>query len=76
MKALSRRSFSEIYLEYVNEWITVSAMAENYNRPVPVMAEIIKLGKEEYETNGDNIKELPNGHINVKLTQMPCNETK
>ena len=55
MKAFSKRSKSDIYLEYVNGWLTVDVMGENYNRSGKSMGKIIKEGKKEYENNNNTI---------------------
>lgn len=49
MKAFSKRTKQSIYLEYVNEWLTVKAMAENYGRSYDYMKKIINEGRKEHE---------------------------
>ena len=49
MKAFSKRTKSEIYLEYVNDWLTIEAMAENYGRSVKWMTAKIDECREEYK---------------------------
>ena len=48
MKAFSKKTPAEIYLEWVNDWLTVSAMAENYGRSYEWMMKIIEEGKKDY----------------------------
>jgi len=43
----SKRTAQDIYLEYVNDWLTVAAMADNYGRTVQEMSAIIEKGKTE-----------------------------
>ena len=49
MKTISKRTNAEIYLEYVNDWLTVGAMAENYGRSDAEMMLMIEDGKIEHE---------------------------
>lgn len=51
MIPFSKRTVSDIYLEYINDWLTVSAMADNYGRTEQEMNEIINNGREEHEEN-------------------------
>lgn len=45
----SQRSKADIYREYLNDWLTVERMADNYNRPEDEMRAIIDAGKIEHE---------------------------
>lgn len=45
MKATSRRTHQDIYLEFVNDWLTVEVMAENYNQPRGKMESVIEKGR-------------------------------
>ena len=38
---LNQRTIEEIYLEYVNDWLTIDAMAENYGIEPQKLAELI-----------------------------------
>lgn len=38
---LNQRTIEEIYLEYVNDWLTIDAMAENYGIGPQKLAELI-----------------------------------
>ena len=49
--AFSKRTSADIYLEWVNDWLTISAMAENYGRTEKDMTEIIDKGRIEHEKN-------------------------
>ena len=46
MKAVNKKSPEEIYLEYVNDWITVEAMAEHYGRSEQWMYRKIHEGRD------------------------------
>lgn len=56
----SKRTNANIYLEYVNDWLTVKAMAENYGRSEKAMLDIIDKGRVEHE---ENVKELNTVYI-------------
>lgn len=59
MKPFSKRTAAEIYLEYVNDWITISAMAENYGRSEEEINNIIDNGRIQHEKNvkmGNSLK--------------------
>ncbi len=45
MKAFSKRTDEEIYIEYVNDWLTIQAMAENYQISVGLMTDRINKGR-------------------------------
>lgn len=45
----SKRTNANIYLEYVTDWLTVRAMAENYGRTEKEMLDIIDKGRGEHE---------------------------
>lgn len=47
----SKKTNAEKYLEYVNDWLTVKAFADNYGRTEAEMLEIINKGREEHERN-------------------------
>jgi hypothetical protein len=49
MKPFSQKTDAEIYLEWVNDWLTISAMAENYGRSWYWMSKRVKKAKENYE---------------------------
>jgi hypothetical protein len=49
MKAFSKKTDEEIYLEWVNDWLTISAMAYNYNRSYSWMFRRVMKAKENYE---------------------------
>ncbi len=38
---MSKRTAEDIYLEYVNDWLTIDAMAENYGIEPQKLAELI-----------------------------------
>jgi predicted DNA-binding protein YlxM (UPF0122 family) len=39
----------ELYIEYVNDWLTIKRMAEHYNIPEKKLSDKLKKGKEEHE---------------------------
>jgi hypothetical protein len=41
LKTFSQRMAEVIYLEYVNDWLTIDAMAENYGIEPQKLAELI-----------------------------------
>lgn len=47
-KYFGQKTDTERYLEWVNEWLTVKGMAENYGRTEAEMLEIIEKGKAEH----------------------------
>jgi hypothetical protein len=54
MKPMSKKTNEEIYLEYLNEWLTIKGMADNYNIDKTILEEIIKKGREEHTKNIEN----------------------
>ena len=48
MIPFSQRTAESIYLEYLNDWLTVARMAENYGRTVKQMQTFIDLGRDEH----------------------------
>jgi hypothetical protein len=47
-KPFSKRTPEDIYLEYVNDWLTVERMADNYGRAEEEMRTIIEKGKADH----------------------------
>ena len=41
LKPFSQRTPEEIYLEYLNDWLTIDAMAENYGMEPERLGQII-----------------------------------
>jgi hypothetical protein len=48
MKPMSQKTAQEVYLEWLNDWLTVEAMADNYNIPVTKLNELINEGRSDY----------------------------
>ena len=46
--AFSKRTSEDIYLEFVNDWLTLSRMAENYNMHPQDLGNIIDKGRKEH----------------------------
>ncbi len=55
----SKRTPEDIYIEYFNDWLTVSAMAENYGRTVEEMNAILIKGRDEHMKKFNIINSLP-----------------
>ncbi len=51
LTAFSKRTAESIYLEYLNDWLTVSRMAENYGRTEEEMKRVIDKGRDEHIVN-------------------------
>ena len=49
MKAIDKKTKSELYLDYVNDWLTVEGMAEHYGITREKMLVILSEGKDEHE---------------------------
>lgn len=49
----------KIYLDYLNNYLTVERMSEAYNIPTKELLEVINKGKEIHETN-----------MNIKIKQL------
>lgn len=45
---MSKRTPESIYLEYLNDWLTVERMAENYGRTKAQMNKLIDKGREQH----------------------------
>jgi len=75
---LSQRTAQDVYLEYVNDWLTIKAIAENYNMEEEAMLSLINKGRREHEESVKAIKmptlierqqeALQNAANTVKLT--------
>lgn len=48
MEAMSKRSAESIYLEFLNDWLTVKRMAEYYNKSEKQMNKLIDKGRDEH----------------------------
>ncbi len=46
----SERTAESIYLEYVNDWLTVVRMAENYNRSEEELTKLIDQGRKDHDS--------------------------
>ena len=51
MKAINKKSPEDIYLEYINEWLTIKAMSEYYNTTMTWMVKKIEEGNIEHKRN-------------------------
>ncbi len=47
MKAFSKKTNEEIYLEWLNDYLTIQGMADNYNRDAKEIETIIDRGRQE-----------------------------
>jgi len=48
MKAFSKKTNEEIYLEWLNDYLTVKCMADNYNMSAKKLEAIIDKGRNEH----------------------------
>jgi len=48
MKPFSKRTNEEIYLEWLNDWLTIKSMAENYNMHAQDLGNLIDKGRDEH----------------------------
>ena len=48
MKAFSKKTNEEIYLEWLNDYITVKCMADNYNMNPKNLEILINKGREDH----------------------------
>lgn len=51
MKYFGQKTNAEKYLEYINEWLTIEKMADNYGLTQEKLIDIINKGRIEHETN-------------------------
>ena len=49
MKQLNEKSPEDIYLEYMNDWLTIKAMSEYYNCSMTVLVKKIDQGRVDRE---------------------------
>lgn len=70
MQAMSRRTHQDIYLEFTNDWLTVEAMAENYNQPRGKMESVIEKGRLINELMAERL----NGLDSLELTPEEIEE--
>lgn len=47
MKTFSKKTNEEIYLEWLNDYLTIQGMADNYNRDAKEIETIIDKGRQE-----------------------------
>jgi len=47
----SKRTAESIYLEFVNDWLTIKSMADNYNMHAQDLGHIIDKGRDEHIVN-------------------------
>ena len=47
MKAFSKKTNEEVYLEWLNDYLTIQGMANNYNRDAKEIKTIIDKGRQE-----------------------------
>lgn len=62
-KYWGQKTKAEKYLEYVNDWLTIEAISDNYGMTIAEMKELLNEGKIEHLENcltaaKDNVKEL------------------
>ena len=48
MKTFSKKTNEEIYLEWLNDYLTIQAMADNYGRKAKELETIINKGRNEH----------------------------
>jgi hypothetical protein len=48
---MSKKTDAEVFLEWLNEWLTIDRMAENYNLNPQDLKYRIEQGKIEHENN-------------------------
>jgi len=51
LEPINKRTSASIYLEYLNDWLTVSKMAEYYNMSEKRLSKLIDKGRKEHENN-------------------------
>lgn len=51
MKYFGQKTLEEKYLEWVNDWITLEGMADNYGLTKEQLMSIINKGREEHINN-------------------------
>ena len=54
MKYFGKKTLEEKYLEWVNEWLTIEGMADNYGLTKEQLMSIINKGREEHINNSLN----------------------
>ena len=54
-----------IYLDYINNYLTVSRMAECYGVDKIEMLQMIEKGRIEYEKSLENIKQTDENHYSI-----------
>jgi hypothetical protein len=60
LKAFSKRTAESIYIEWVNEWLTIKSMADNYNMHAQDLGRILDKGRKE---NTERISNLTREEI-------------
>jgi hypothetical protein len=53
-KYFGQKTLEEKYLEWVNDWLTIDAMADNYGLTKEQLMSIINKGREEHINNSLN----------------------
>ena len=49
-----RERLEELYLDYVNNWLTLDALSEHHDVPVDTLSILLELGKEFYSEGCNN----------------------
>lgn len=64
-KTNTPKNCTEMYLEYVNDWLTLESMAEYHNLEIKDLERIIEIGKKEHNTESNTpLKIMKNQLIN------------
>lgn len=56
MKAFSKKTNEEVYLEWLNDYLTIQGMADNYNRDAKEIKTIIDKGRQERIEKFESLK--------------------
>ena len=56
MKAFSKKTNEEVYLEWLNDYLTIQGMANNYNRDAKEIKTIIDKGRQERIEKFESLK--------------------
>jgi hypothetical protein len=73
-KTNTPKNCTEMYLEYVNDWLTIESMAEYHNLEIKDLERIIEIGKKEHNTKSNTPLKIMKTFKDLKFNQNNPND--
>jgi len=70
-KTNTPKNCTEMYLEYVNDWLTLESMAEYHNLEIKDLERIIEIGKKEHDTKSNTPLKIMKTFKDLKFNPHP-----